>query len=76
MRIERIEIRNYRSFCYAAFENLPPMVVVVGANGTGKSTLFGLLNDPHTLPAARAKAQVESHAHDAYIGAGKAPYQV
>ena len=58
MRIERIEIRNYRSFCHAVFENLPPMVVVVGANGTGKSTLFDVfsfLKDVLTQIAAKER---------------------
>ena len=40
MRIERIELRNYRAFRRAALTALPNMAVVVGANGSGKSTLF------------------------------------
>ncbi len=40
MRIEQIAIRNYRSLRDVVFKDLPSMVVVVGANGTGKSTLF------------------------------------
>ncbi len=40
MQIEQIEIKNYRPFRRAVFEDLPRMAVVVGANGTGKSTLF------------------------------------
>ncbi len=51
MRIEQIAIKNYRSFHHAVFEDLPPMVVVVGANGTGKSTLldvFSFLKDALT----------------------------
>lgn len=48
MRIERLEIRNFRVFRHAVFSDLPNMAVVVGANGSGKSTLldaFGLLKD-------------------------------
>lgn len=48
MRIEHIEIRNYRCFRHAAFADLPRMTVVIGANGSGKSTLFdvfGFLKD-------------------------------
>ena len=51
MRIEQIEIKNYRSFRHAVSDDLPPMVVVVGANGTGKSTLldvFSFLKDALT----------------------------
>ena len=40
MRIERIELRNYRAFRHAVLTDLPNMAVVVGANGSGKSTLF------------------------------------
>ncbi len=44
MRIEQIEIRNYRPFRHAVLDNLPPMAVVVGANGSGKSTLFDVFS--------------------------------
>ena len=60
MRIEQIEIRNYRSFCHAVFADLPSMVVVVGANGTGKSTLFDVfsfLKDGLTQNVATAVAR-------------------
>ena len=39
-QIEGIEIRNYRLFRHLVLSDLPRMTVVVGANGTGKSTLF------------------------------------
>ena len=60
MQIEQIEIKNYRSFRHAVFEDLPSMVVVVGANGTGKSTLFDVftfLKDALTQNAAAAVAR-------------------
>lgn len=44
MRIERIEIRNYRVFRDVKLTKLPSMTVVVGANGTGKSTLFDVFS--------------------------------
>ena len=40
MRIEGIEIKNYRLFRHLVLSELPRMTVVVGANGSGKSTLF------------------------------------
>ena len=40
MRIEGIEIKNYRVFREAVFNNLPRMTVLIGANGSGKSTFF------------------------------------
>ena len=44
MRIEQIEIRNYRVFRNVKLTKLPSMAVVVGANGTGKSTLFDVFS--------------------------------
>lgn len=40
MRIENIEIRNYRLFRHMRLRHLPHLTIVVGANGSGKSTLF------------------------------------
>ena len=40
MKIEGIEIKNYRLFRNVELNNLIPMTVIVGANGSGKSTLF------------------------------------
>lgn len=44
MKIESIEIENYRLFRNIKLNNLPSMVVVVGANGSGKSTLFDVFS--------------------------------
>lgn len=44
MRIESIELRNYRVFRHARLTALPPMAIVVGANGSGKSTLFDVMS--------------------------------
>lgn len=40
MQIESIELKNFRVFRHIRIENLPRLCVLVGANGTGKSTLF------------------------------------
>lgn len=48
MKIESIAIKNYRVFKDAKLDKLPGMSVIVGAKGTGKSTLFdvfGFLKD-------------------------------
>lgn len=42
MRIESVRLKNYKSFKGAALQDMPRLCVVVGANGTGKSTLFGV----------------------------------
>ena len=44
MRIEQVEIRNYRVFRNVKLTKLPAVTVVVGANGTGKSTLFDVFS--------------------------------
>ena len=48
MQIERIRLKNFRAFCDLELSGLPQLAVFVGANGTGKSTLFkvfGFLKD-------------------------------
>lgn len=51
MRIESIALKNFKAFHDAQMENIPDFCVIVGANGTGKSTifnLFGFLKDAIT----------------------------
>ncbi|KAB0242075.1 chromosome segregation protein SMC [Microcystis aeruginosa EAWAG127a] len=48
MKIVSINIKNYRMFKNIHIRNIPPFCVIIGANGTGKSTLFdifGFLRD-------------------------------
>lgn len=48
MKIESIRLKNYRSFQDLVLNDLPELAIFVGANGTGKSTLFdvfGFLSD-------------------------------
>lgn len=40
MRIEMLRLKNFRAFRDVSVRDIPPFCVVVGANGTGKSTLF------------------------------------
>lgn len=44
MPIESIEIKNYRLFRHAKLVDIPPLCVLIGANGTGKTTLFDVLS--------------------------------
>lgn len=51
MKIEGIRLRNFKSFRNVEIKDIPAFCVVVGANGTGKSTLFdvfGFLKDALT----------------------------
>ena len=48
MKIESIRIKNFKAFKKIEMRDIPRMCVIVGANGTGKSTLldmFGFLKD-------------------------------
>ena len=57
MQIESIEIKNYRLFRDAKLHDIPRLCVLVGANGTGKSTLFDVfsfLKDALTMNVGKA----------------------
>lgn len=48
MKIEYIRLKNFRAFQDAELSNIPQFCVFIGANGTGKSTVFqvfGFLRD-------------------------------
>ena len=48
MQITSIRVKNYRVFENLRVDNIPAFCVLIGANGTGKSTLFdifGFLRD-------------------------------
>lgn len=60
MQIESIEIKNYRLFREARLQNISRLCVLVGANGTGKSTLFDVfsfLKDALSMTVAKAVAK-------------------
>lgn len=42
MKIEAIRLKNFRALRNVHLKNLPNFCVIVGANGTGKSTLFSV----------------------------------
>jgi predicted ATPase len=57
MRIESIRLKNFRAFRDIHLRDVPPFAVFVGANGTGKSTLFsvfGFLRDAMTTNVTTA----------------------
>ncbi len=48
MKIEYLRLKNFRAFKNVELKDIPRLAVIVGANGTGKSTLFqvfGFLRD-------------------------------
>ena len=42
MQIESIRLKNFRAFHDVTLKDIPRFCVLVGANGTGKSTLFSV----------------------------------
>ncbi len=57
MKIETIHLKNFKAFRDVKMIDIPKFCVVVGANGTGKSTLFdvfGFLKDCLTYNVSRA----------------------
>ncbi len=72
MKLEYLRLKNFRAFRHVEMKDIPRLAIVVGANGTGKSTLFqvfGFLRDAmrdnvHTaltrLGGSRGFAEVRS----------------
>ena len=57
MHIETIRLKNFKAFRALDMKGIPPFCVVVGANGTGKTTLFraiGFLKECMTYNIYRA----------------------
>jgi len=44
MRIESIRLKNFRAFLDVHMKDVPAFCVLIGANGTGKSTLFSVFS--------------------------------
>lgn len=60
MKIETIRLVNFKAFRDVVIRDIPPFCVVVGANGTGKTTLFdvfGFLKDCLTYNVGSAMAR-------------------
>lgn len=54
-RIESIRIKNYRALCDLELKPLAPLTALLGASGSGKSTVF---DAPHRRPLPRPKMGV------------------
>jgi predicted ATPase len=44
LHIVKLELKNFRAFKRAVLDDIPRLCVLVGANGTGKSTVFQVFN--------------------------------
>ena len=57
MKISSIRVQNFKALQDVQITDLPPLAVFIGANGTGKTTLFhifGFLKDCLTLNVTKA----------------------
>ena len=79
MQIESIAIKNYRLFRDAKLENIPRLCVLVGANGTGKSTLFDVfsfLKDALSMNVGKALAKRGGYREVASRGFANEPIEI
>jgi len=79
MQIESIAIKNYRVFRDAKLENIPRLCVLVGANGTGKSTLFDVfsfLKDALSMNVGKALAKRGGYREVASRGFAHEPIEI
>jgi len=58
MKIESIRLKNFKSFKEAELTDLPNLCIIVGANGTGKSTIFQVFQFLRDAMASNVKASL------------------
>lgn len=79
MQIESIEIKNFRLFRSTRLTQVPRLCVLVGANGTGKSTLFevfSFLKDALSMNVGRAVAKRNGYRELASRGYADEPIEI
>lgn len=79
MQIESIEIKNFRLFSHAKITHIPRLCVLVGANGTGKSTLFDVfsfLKDALEMNVSKAVSKRGGYKEMASRGHTKDPIEI
>ncbi|AVS78626.1 chromosome segregation protein SMC [Paracidovorax avenae] len=79
MQIESVAIKNYRLFRDTKLENIPRLCVLVGANGTGKSTLFDVFSfvkDALSMNVGKALAKRGGYREVASRGFANDPIEI
>jgi len=79
MQIESLEIKNYRLFRDIKLTNIPRLCVLVGANGTGKSTLFDVfsfLKDSLSMNVSKAVSKRGGYKELASRGFASEPIEI
>ncbi len=59
MKLEAIRLKNFKAFKDAEFKDIPKFAVIIGANGTGKSTLFELFRFLQTALTSNVNKALE-----------------
>lgn len=60
MRIDSIRLKNFKAFRDASLKDIPPFLVVVGANGVGKTTLFDVFGFLHDCLKSNVRHALDS----------------
>lgn len=60
MKIESIRLKNFKTFRDVHLKDIPPFLVVVGANGTGKTTLFDVFGFLHDCLKGNVRQALDS----------------
>jgi len=79
MQIESLEVKNYRLFRDTKLTNIPRLCVLVGANGTGKSTLFDVfsfLQDSLSMNVSKAISKRGGYKELASRGFASEPIEI
>lgn len=61
MKIEAIRLKNFRAFRDVRIRDIPSFCVLIGANGTGKSTLFSVFAFLRDAMASNVTAALGKH---------------
>ena len=71
MKIETIRLKNFKAFKEIEMRDIPSFCIIVGANGTGKSTLFDMfgfikdaLTDNVQIALSKRGGYKEVHSRD------------
>lgn len=60
MKIESIRLKNFKTFKDVHLKDIPAFLVIVGANGTGKTTLFNIFGFLHDCLKGNVRQALDS----------------